>query len=179
MKPTKTTVRQRVEEILQIKLDGAQFFEVRRYVAEKEAAGEAPWTIPEGGKPVSERTLWRYSQRADRLMAESSRESRKKALQRHIGQRHNMYAKALNMGDVSTALRVLADMAALQDLYPAKKSEVSGKGGGAVVLNIIEEVVGSEPTRPENVIEEVVNHDSRTVVAEGPTSSGTAGLPPQ
>ena len=57
MKPTQATIRQRVEELLSIRLEGATFVDARRYVAEKEAEGVAPWTIPEGGKPVSERIV--------------------------------------------------------------------------------------------------------------------------
>jgi len=120
MKTTQTTIQQRVEEILAIRLDGAQFFDLRRYVAEKEAAGDPPWTIPEGGQPLSERSLSRYCQRADRLLEESNRESRKRKLNRHIAQRKHLYAKAVSAGDYRTALSTLRDEADLLGLYPPK-----------------------------------------------------------
>jgi len=119
MKATKATIRQRVEELLAIRLDGALFPDMRQYVAEKEAAGEAPWAIPEGGKPVSERTLWRYIALTEKLMAESVKESRKKLLRRHLAQRMSLYAKAVSQGDVRAALAVLRDEAELQGLYDA------------------------------------------------------------
>ena len=68
MKPTQATIRQRVEELLAIRLDGAQFWDVRQYVSEKQAAAEPPWTIPEGGRPLCDRTLWRYLARVDRTL---------------------------------------------------------------------------------------------------------------
>jgi len=133
MKPTQATIRQRVEELLAIRLDGAQFVDVRQYVAEKEAAGEPPWSIPEGGKPVSERTLWRYLARTDQLIAESCREGGKKLLRRHVAQRKNLFAKAVSQGDVRAALSVLKDEAELRGLYPAKGVEVTGKDGAPLV----------------------------------------------
>src|SRR5437868_5416339 len=111
MKATKTEVRQRVDEILRIRLDGAEFWDVLQYITEKQAAFAAPWAIPEGGKPLSERTVWWYIQQADRRVAESCKEGRKRALRRHLAQRRSLYARAVNTGDLSTALRVLTDEA--------------------------------------------------------------------
>ena len=70
--------------------------------------------------------------RADRLMAESCRASRKKLLRRHLAQRRNLYAKAVAQGDVKTALAVLRDEAELLNLYPPKRSEISGPDGGLI-----------------------------------------------
>ena len=175
MKATKTAVQQRVDEILRIRLDGAEFWDVLQYVAEKQTEKAVPWAIPEGGKPLSERTVWWYIQQADKRVAESCREGRKKAVRRHLAQRRALYARAVNTGDLSTALRVLADEATLLDLYPAKKSELSGKGGGPVVLNITEEIVGRESAALGNIVEEIVTHDSNN----DPPPSGTAGVSPQ
>jgi hypothetical protein len=131
MKASKTTIAARVEEVLQIILDGAQPWEVRRHVADKEAAGEAPWTIPEGGKPLSERQLTRYVAQAERLMAEACSATRRKRLRRHLARRQNLYAKALALGDVKAALAVLRDTAELEALYPPKRLKVDGNGGKA------------------------------------------------
>jgi hypothetical protein len=117
MKPTKATLQKRLEEILEIRLCGATFFDARRYVAEKEAASEEPWTVPEGGKPVSERTLWRYIQMTDKMIAETCREGRKRLLRRHLAQRRNLFAKCVNMGDMRAALACLQDEARLVNLY--------------------------------------------------------------
>jgi hypothetical protein len=180
MRATQTTIRQRVEELLSIRLEGATIVDVRRYVADKEAAGEPPWTIPEGGKPVSERTLWRYLRQTDRLIDESLRESRKRLLHRHLAQRRHLYAAAFQQGDVKTALSVLKDEAELRGLYPAKKAEVTGKDGGPVVLNITEEIVGLIPPADlSNIVEEVVTHDSangRITTANDPPSPDATGV---
>jgi hypothetical protein len=121
MKTTKATLRQRVEEILTIRLAGAQFIDVRQYVAEKEAAAEPPWTVPEGGRPLSDRSLWRYIQRTDKLIAESCREGRKRRLNRHLAQRRHLFGLAVNQGDIRAALAVLDSEAKLHGLFPPAK----------------------------------------------------------
>jgi hypothetical protein len=132
MKTPKVVVQQRVEDVLQLKLIGAQFAEIRRYVAEREAGKKPPWTIPKGGKPVSERTLWRYLQQADSLIARGFREGRKRALRRHLAQRQALFARCLKASDFANARLVLADEAQLAGLYPATKTEVTGKGGSPI-----------------------------------------------
>ncbi len=134
--PTKAVVQQRVEEILRIRLDGAEMWDVREYVREKEKETGSLWELAEGIKPLSDATLWRYIARADRLIAESCRASRKKLLRRHLAQRRNLYAKAVAMGDVRAALSVLQDEAELQGLYPAKKLDHRGKDGGPINLKV-------------------------------------------
>jgi hypothetical protein len=106
-------LQQRPEEILEIRLCGATFYDVRRDVAENETAGEAPWTIPLDGRPVSERTLWRYIKQTDGMIAQTCREGRKKPLQRRPAQLRNLLAKCVNMGDMRAALACLDSEAKL------------------------------------------------------------------
>ena len=73
MKADKATIRARVDDILRVILDGAQPWDIRQYVSQRQAAGEPPWTIPEGGNPLSERQIRRYCDIADRWMARASR----------------------------------------------------------------------------------------------------------
>jgi hypothetical protein len=120
MRATNPIVRQRVEDVLRIRLDGAEGWDVRQYVAEKERAGEPPWAIPELGKPLSERQIRRYVEQADRQIEESCRTSRKQLLRRHLAQRRTLYARAVSAGDIRTALAVLADLAKMQGLYPSE-----------------------------------------------------------
>jgi hypothetical protein len=118
--------------------------------------------------------LWRYISRADKLIAESCRSSRKKLLRRHLAQRRNLFAKAILAGDYRTALAVARDEAELQGLYPAKKTEVTGKGGSPIVLEITEEVVQPKPPAAlDPIAEEVVTH------ADRPAPSQPASLPAQ
>jgi len=132
MRATDPIIQQRNEDVLRIRLDGAEGWDVRRYVAEMEAAGTAPWTIAEGGKPLSERQIRYYVAAADKLIAESCRQSRKKLLRRHQAQRRNLYARCVNKGDERSALAVLRDLADLQGLYPPArvKAEHTGPKGG-------------------------------------------------
>jgi hypothetical protein len=124
-RPTDPIVMQRVAEVLQLRLDGAEAWDVRRYVAEREAAGEIPWTIPEGGNPLSERQIRNYVQSADQQIAATLRQSRATLLRRHVALRKNLYRRALAAEDWTAAQSVLADLAKLEDLYPANKVSVN------------------------------------------------------
>jgi hypothetical protein len=129
MKATKAQIQARVEEVLRIRLDGAEFWDVREYAREQEQQAGSPWQLPPGGKPLSDGQLWRYIARADRMIAEGCRASRKKLLRRHLAQRRNLFAKAVSAGDYRTALAVARDEAELLGLYPAKGVELTGQGG--------------------------------------------------
>jgi hypothetical protein len=130
MKATKAQIQTRVEEVLRIRLDGAEFWDVREYAREKEREAGSSWELPPGGKPLSDGQLWRYITRADQLIAESCRASRKKLLRRHLAQRRNLFAKAVSSGDIRTALAVLRDEAELQGIYPPKKIAPTTPDGG-------------------------------------------------
>jgi hypothetical protein len=120
-RPGRAAIQARTEEILRIRLDGAEIWDLREYVREKQTDPNSPWFLPEGQKPLSDSQLWRYLAKSDRLIAESCRASRKKLLRRHLAQRRNLYAKAVSAGDYRTALAVVRDEAELQGLYPPKK----------------------------------------------------------
>jgi hypothetical protein len=136
-KPTKATVRQRVEEVLRIRLDGAEFWDVREYAREKCAEKGSVWENP---KCLSDGQLYRYIARADRLIAESCRSSRKRLTRRHLAQRRNLFSKSVNAGDLRTALAVLADEARLLGLYdppPAPKPRGDVPATPAAVVAIL------------------------------------------
>jgi hypothetical protein len=119
-KATQAEVRLRVLEILRIMLDGAEWFDVCEFVREQEQTAGSVWELKER-KPLSESQVWRYIQKANREIALSCRTSSKRLLRRHLAQRRNLYAKAVNAGDIRTALAVLRDEAELEGLYPPKK----------------------------------------------------------
>jgi hypothetical protein len=107
-KSDRATVSQRIEEVLRIRLDGAQFHDIVQY------ASEQKWN-------VSERQLWNYITRADELLVERQDKNRKKVVARHLAQRQSLYARAVNAGDYRTALAILADETKLRGLYPEKE----------------------------------------------------------
>jgi hypothetical protein len=130
----------RVGELLRIRLDGAERWDVVEFVRSKEGEKGSAWEVPDGGKPLSEAMLWKLLTRADRLVHESHERSRKKLFRRHLAQRRNLYAKAMLAGDLRTALSVVQDEAELLGLYPAKKTsnEHTGPQGGPLPVSFIE-----------------------------------------
>jgi hypothetical protein len=94
----------RVEEVLRIRLDGAQLHDVVHYAAEK-------------GWAVQERQLRNYIHRADDLLVERQEKSRKRLLARHVAQRDALFARAVNAADLRTALAVADSTAKLQGLF--------------------------------------------------------------
>lgn len=125
------TIEQRVLVVLQLKLDGAQPWDIRRYVSEKEVLGEVPWTMDADRKPLSERTIQRYMTDADTRISAICLTQEKNAIHLHFAQRRGLYAEAKLDRDFRTALAVLQDLAHLADLYPAAKTknEHTGKDG--------------------------------------------------
>lgn len=124
-RPTDPIVQQRIAEVLRLRLDGAEAYDVRHYIAEKEAAAEVPWIIPEDGSPLSERQIRSYIQSADAQVGATIRRSSATDLRRHIALRRNLYRRALAAEDYRAAQSILADLAKLLDLYPAAKVNVN------------------------------------------------------
>ncbi len=125
MKATNTEIqRARVNDLVQFRLEGARYWDVRQYVTEKEKEPGSIWYRGENAKPHSEANLWRYIRRADKLISEDTRSSRKKRLRLHVAKRQNLYAKAISQGDVRTALAAADSEAKLLGLFPAKGIEV-------------------------------------------------------
>ena len=127
-KATKATIRARIEAVAQLILDGALPYQVRQWVSEREAAGEPPWTIPEGGKPLSERQIARYAAQADALNAEEFRTKRTRMLRRHLAKRRALFARCVNSGDWRTALASLDSEARLMGLFPKEAAPPAAPG---------------------------------------------------
>jgi hypothetical protein len=125
-RPTKAQVEARVTEILRIRLDGAEIWDIREYVREMEQKEGSPWQLAEGQKPLSDSQLWRYIARADREVAASCRASRKKLVRRHLAQRRNIFGKAMSAGDYRAALAAAESEAKLQGLFdiPARTAKL-------------------------------------------------------
>lgn len=149
----------RTEEVLRIRLDGAEFWDVREYVREQERADGSPWKLGPRQKPFADSTLWWYIAQADRLARKSVAQSARKAVRNHLAKRRNLYGKAMVSGDLRTALGVLQDEARLLGLYPAVKAEV--KTTATASLRIVEEIVDGEPDPNDSA------------------APGAAGVPPE
>jgi hypothetical protein len=147
VKATKAEVTQRVEEVLGLRLAGAGYPEILQHSAEK-------------GWGLHERQLREYIARSDELLAGEIEKDRPKRLSLHLAQRRLLFNRTMETGDYSTALRILQDSAKLQDLYPPKRSELTGANGSdlpplsAVVLAIVQaEANGGHEQREQRRIE--------------------------
>ena len=136
-KPRATNVIRdlRIQVVLLLRLEGAEGWDIASYVSELEAKGAHPWKLDKGDKPLSDRQIRRYVVQADQRIAESCRTLNPNALPLHLAQRQRLYAKAVNTGDLRSALIVLKDLANLQGLYPAKK--LQAKQSGDVKINVV------------------------------------------
>ncbi len=115
-KASKALAAARVEDLAQVVLDGAFLFgQIREFVREREKEADTPWTLADGEEPLSDSQLRRYLRRAEQLIGESFDRKRSRLMRRHIGQRRSLFARALTSGELSTALAILKDEAALGD----------------------------------------------------------------
>lgn len=152
-KADKALSARRVDDILRIRLDGAQWWDVVEFVREKQQECGSAWFVPEGEKSLSEGMIRKYQEKADRLMVTSHERSRKKLFRRHLAQRQNLYARAVTTGDIRTALACLDSEAKLLGIFPAERQrhEHTGPKGDAIPLQFVE--VGGEsqatPADPE------------------------------
>src|SRR5689334_2350464 len=146
MKSDRATVKRRVEAVLQIRLAGAEFADIREYAAEEDPETGRPWN-------VSDSQLWRYIQAGDELLARRLDRDRERNLNRHLAQRRALYARCLAAGDFGNARLLLADEAKLLNLYPADRPERAGDKGAdlqalsAIVLAIIKAEATGEHER--------------------------------
>jgi hypothetical protein len=116
MKATRATIQARVEQVLRIRLAGAEFWDIRQYAAEEDPDTGRPWN-------VSARQLWRYIAAADNMLAQQLEKNRTKCLNRHIATRRALLARATQVGDYRTALAVARDEAELLGLYDLAKGQ--------------------------------------------------------
>ena len=121
--PAPATIQARVDELLAIHLDGANVIDMRHFVAEKVAAGEPPWRVPDDGQAVDAKTLAGYVAEAEKARDKVTgrTEGNAKDMKAHLAKRRNLYAKAVSQGDVRAALSCLRDEATLLGLYDKKK----------------------------------------------------------
>jgi hypothetical protein len=135
MRSTKAEVRQRVEALLEIRLSGAEFSDLRRF------AQENNWGC-------SDAQIWRYVKKSDAILAETLERDREKIFNRHIGQRRALFARAMSVSDYPTCLRILRDEAELFGLYPSTgrsghqpEAGSSGAAIEAVALKITQNLI--------------------------------------
>jgi hypothetical protein len=121
----KALAEARTEEIAHVVLDGAVWpLDLCELVRQKETEKESLWYVKRGEKPLSRSQIYRYALRAEKLIAESCRTSRKRLLRLHVAQRRRLYARAVNTADWGTALRIKDSEAKLLDLFPRPEDDL-------------------------------------------------------
>src|SRR5262249_49477667 len=98
-KATKQQTERRIEELLRLRLDGAELWDIREFVREKEQEEGSNWHLPPGNQPLSDSQLYRLLAQADERIAESCKMSRRTLLRRHLARHRNLFAKAVLAGD--------------------------------------------------------------------------------
>jgi len=139
----------RVDEVLVIRLDGAQYHDVVQYAAEK-------------GWDLKERQLREYIARADELLVERLEKKRKRTIAMHLARRETLYGRAVNAADYRTALAILIDDAKLRGLYPEREMKELLKLVAAQGLQIAElEKRLQSATTPTGVVVRGVGGEGR------------------
>jgi hypothetical protein len=117
------------------------------------------------------------------LLAASVEKNRDRLMAHHFAARRALFARAMAVSDYRTALSALRDEAELLALYPPKGMAVTGKGGGTILLHIVEEITHrTPPPGLPGIVEEVVYvspDGGPAPAAEGETPPRTEGLPAQ
>lgn len=151
-KATKAEMASRIEQVLRIRLDGAEFWDVCQYSDEQ-------------GWGISHSSIWGYMRKADELIAESMRRNRDEAVAEHLAKRRMLYARSVQAGELSTALSCLKDEAQLMDLYPAarSKAEVTGPNAGPLQTEV---TVKDDPAQRFRELYQQVGQERAALVAD-------------
>jgi hypothetical protein len=159
----RNVVEQRSNELLELRLGGAEMPQLKQY-AERQGWG------------VTSRTLYRYVKIGDKLLAKTLEHDRELLVNKHVAQRRRRYQKAMDAGDLSTALRILQDEAELLSLYPEKRGRLTIPEGG-LVLNIVEELILNQPPQaalPAPVATEAITDASLSAAGTGHAEASAA-----
>jgi hypothetical protein len=123
-KADRPLVQRRVDDLLRVRLDGGARHDVRDYARSQERESASPWFVPDGENPLSDVQIWRYLQRADRLIDREHERSRKRLFRRHVARLNHLYARAATTGELSVARAILRDLAEMQRLLPRPEDEL-------------------------------------------------------
>ena len=121
---------QRVDIILQLRLAGAKFQDIRDYAQTPDHDTGRPWHL-------SDRGLRRYMDRADKLVEQYRDSNRERLLDYHVAATRALRFEATKQGHLETALATLKHEGRLQGL-PEQDNEGqgNGRGAGAVPANV-------------------------------------------
>lgn len=129
----------RHEAVLQMLLVGARRADVLRYASEQ-------------GWNVSSRTVENYIAAAHAILEAQADKDRDRVFRLHLAQRQELYARAVNSGDLRAALAVVKDTDELLGYYPQGSTTPAGPAGPLAVKLTVEVVHaradGADPAAP-------------------------------
>jgi hypothetical protein len=108
-----TNEQKRIQAVLQLRLDGAEVWDIVETIAAKEQAGEEPWTVEDGGQPATRAEISDLIDAADRLIQQSA-PGLPAATARQLAMQRNLYARCIQACEHATAARILKSIAAIE-----------------------------------------------------------------
>ena len=178
MPASKLIIRQRVEQVMKIRLLGALLPDIRNYAQEDDPETGRPWN-------VSDRTLARYVEQSDKLIAESFEPDRPKLFTRGIIQREALFARAMESGDLRTALAIADSRDRLLGLFPDKPVEIRER---TVHVSIYQQILRSATDDELNLLAKLAQRaeeftrgadgDDRHETDDSPVDNDSAGTGP-
>lgn len=120
---TKAEVSARVDDLLRVRLLGAEARDLCDFVRQQETEKGSCWELKAGETPLSDSQILRYAAKTDVLLAAQMEKDRGKLFARHVAQRRMLLARAMESGDLRTALAVLKDECELLELYRVQTAE--------------------------------------------------------
>jgi hypothetical protein len=179
--------QQQLEEILRIRIDGAQSpWDVRDYVRERESGAEAaePWKLEKGQPPLTDAQIAKLVTNADALILKAAHDDLDVLVARQVMQRRALYARAVNNGELTVALACIRDEAKLLGLDGAASKKPKAEGERPAMSNqqrveeLLQQGKDAYDRWEQKAIED--NDNARTTTdANAPESSaGEPGAPP-
>ncbi|HYH64644.1 MAG TPA: hypothetical protein VD866_08120 [Urbifossiella sp.] len=164
--PPSAVTPERVEMVLRVRLDGAQFHDVRGFANDTDADGKADAARGGPAWNVTDDDVWQLIDRADALTVSRAEQNRARAYAMAVARREALYARALSAGDYSAALACLRDIAQLQGTYPKVAELVKVIKEQAATLTELE----ADRDRPR-----LTDGNGEEAGAEGPPGEAVAG----
>lgn len=112
-------VQARVDEFIGRILDGAQFWGLKEFVRAQERVEGSNWFVGPQFTPMHDSTIWDYKARACAAIRAARERDRDKAIDDGLMKRLHWVGKAIEAGDIPTALKCQSDHDKLAGYYPA------------------------------------------------------------
>jgi hypothetical protein len=165
MKSTKAVFHQRVEQVLKIRLAGAQLHDIRNFAQEDDPDTGRPWN-------VTDKTLKYYISASNQLLARAAEKDHDKLLTLAIAQRETLYANAIQSGDWRAALAIADSRDKLLGLFPEKRS---GPDSNSVNISFWTLALQGLPDEELQTLARLAERFGPSGITHGAITNGTNG----